>query len=69
MIPAPFAYHRPRSLDETLGLLAQLGEDARVVAGGDSLIPMMKLRLAGRSIWLTCKIWSSCVGFGPSPMR
>jgi carbon-monoxide dehydrogenase medium subunit len=46
MIPAPFAYHRPRSLDETLGLLAQLGEDARIVAGGHSLIPMMKLRLA-----------------------
>ena len=46
MIRAPFAYHRPRSLDETLGLLAQLGEDARVVAGGHSLIPMMKLRLA-----------------------
>ena len=46
MIPAPFAYHRPRALDETLGLLAQLGEDARVVAGGHSLIPMMKLRLA-----------------------
>jgi aerobic carbon-monoxide dehydrogenase medium subunit len=46
MIPMPFAYHRPRSLDETLGLLAQHGEDARVVAGGHSLIPMMKLRLA-----------------------
>ena len=46
MIPAPFAYHRPRAVDETLGLLAQLGEDARVVAGGHSLIPMMKLRLA-----------------------
>jgi len=46
MIPTPFAYHRPRSLDETLGLLAQHGEDARVVAGGHSLIPMMKLRLA-----------------------
>ncbi len=46
MIPAPFAYHRPRSLDETLGLLAELGEDARIVAGGHSLIPMMKLRLA-----------------------
>src|SRR6202023_3664578 len=46
VIPAPFEYHRPRSLDETLGLLAQLGEDARVVAGGHSLIPMMKLRLA-----------------------
>jgi carbon-monoxide dehydrogenase medium subunit len=46
MIPTPSAYHRPRSLDETLGLLAQHGEDARVVAGGHSLIPMMKLRLA-----------------------
>jgi carbon-monoxide dehydrogenase medium subunit len=46
MIPTPFAYHRPRSLDETLGLVAQHGEDARVVAGGHSLIPMMKLRLA-----------------------
>src|SRR5215470_16496434 len=46
MIPALFAYHRPRSLDETLGLLAHHGEDARVVAGGHILIPMMKLRLA-----------------------
>jgi aerobic carbon-monoxide dehydrogenase medium subunit len=46
MIPAPFAYHRPRSLEETLGLLAEHGENARVVAGGHSLIPMMKLRLA-----------------------
>ena len=46
MIPAPFAYHRPSSLDEALGLLAQHGEEARVVAGGHSLIPMMKLRLA-----------------------
>src|SRR6516164_3013178 len=46
MIPAPCAYHRPRSLDETLGLLAHHVEEARVVAGGHSLIPMMKLRLA-----------------------
>ena len=46
MIPAPFAYHRPGSVDETIALLAELGEDARVVAGGHSLIPMMKLRLA-----------------------
>jgi len=46
MIPAAFAYHRPGSLNETFGLLAQHGEDARVVAGGHSLIPMMKLRLA-----------------------
>jgi carbon-monoxide dehydrogenase medium subunit len=46
MIPAPFEYHRPKSVDETLGLLAQYGDDARIVAGGHSLIPMMKLRMA-----------------------
>jgi aerobic carbon-monoxide dehydrogenase medium subunit len=68
MIPAPFAYHRPLSLDETLGLLAQLGEDARVVAGGHSLIPMMKLRLA-RPEHLVDQDLEQRVGFGPSPMR
>ena len=46
MIPAPFAYQRPQSLQEAIGLLARHGQDARVVAGGHSLIPMMKLRLA-----------------------
>jgi len=46
MIPGAFAYHRPSSVKEAVGLLAQLGEDARPIAGGHSLIPMMKLRLA-----------------------
>jgi len=46
MIPGPFAYHRPTSVKEALGLLGSLGEDARAIAGGHSLIPMMKLRLA-----------------------
>ena len=46
MIPGAFAYHRPESLSEAVGLLADLGEDARPLAGGHSLIPMMKLRLA-----------------------
>ena len=46
MIPGSFAYHRPSSVQEAVGLLAQLGEDARAIAGGHSLIPMMKLRLA-----------------------
>ena len=46
MIPGAFEYHRPQSLEEAVGLLSQLGDDARVVAGGHSLIPMMKLRLA-----------------------
>lgn len=46
MIPGAFAYHRPSSVKEAISLLAALGEDARAIAGGHSLIPMMKLRLA-----------------------
>ena len=46
MIPGSFAYHRPTSVKEAVGLLAQWGDDGRVLAGGHSLIPMMKLRLA-----------------------
>ena len=46
MLPAPFDYFRPASLDEALSLLANHGEDAKVLAGGHSLIPAMKLRLA-----------------------
>ena len=46
MIPGAFSYHRPKSVQEAVGLLAKLGEDGRALAGGHSLIPMMKLRLA-----------------------
>ncbi|MFG1412319.1 xanthine dehydrogenase family protein subunit M [Xanthobacter sp. VTT E-85241] len=46
MIPGRFEYHRPKSLPEAVALLARLGEDARPLAGGHSLIPMMKLRMA-----------------------
>jgi carbon-monoxide dehydrogenase medium subunit len=46
MLPARFEYHRPESLDEALALLAQHGEEAKVLAGGMSLIPLMKLRFA-----------------------
>jgi aerobic carbon-monoxide dehydrogenase medium subunit len=46
MIPGAFAYHRPSSVKEAVGLLAQFGDDGRALAGGHSLIPMMKLRLA-----------------------
>ena len=46
MIPGAFAYHRPSSVKEAVGLLSQFGDDARAIAGGHSLIPMMKLRLA-----------------------
>ena len=45
MIPAPFDYHRPGTLDEAIGLLARYGEEAKVLSGGMSLLPAMKLRL------------------------
>lgn len=45
-VPAPFEYERATSVDNALELLAQLGSDARILAGGYSLLPMMKLRLA-----------------------
>jgi len=41
-----FAYHRPESLDEALELLAEYGEEAKVLAGGQSLLPIMSLRLS-----------------------
>jgi carbon-monoxide dehydrogenase medium subunit len=46
MIPAAFDYVRPATLDEALGLLAKHGEDAKVLAGGHSLLPAMKFRLS-----------------------
>lgn len=45
MHPASFGYHAPRSLDEAFDLLQEHGEDAKVLAGGHSLLPAMKLRL------------------------
>jgi carbon-monoxide dehydrogenase medium subunit len=46
MIPGPFEYHRPATVADAIKLLSTLGEDARPLAGGHSLVPMMKLRLA-----------------------
>jgi carbon-monoxide dehydrogenase medium subunit len=46
LIPGSFEYHRPADLSEAVALLGQFDTDARVLAGGHSLIPMMKLRLA-----------------------
>jgi aerobic carbon-monoxide dehydrogenase medium subunit len=46
VIPGSFSYHRPSSVQEAVSLLAKLGDDGRALAGGHSLIPMMKLRLA-----------------------
>src|SRR6201996_1024928 len=46
MIPGQFSYHRPATVADAIKLLSSLGDDARPLAGGHSLVPMMKLRLA-----------------------
>jgi aerobic carbon-monoxide dehydrogenase medium subunit len=46
MKPAPFAYHRPATLDEAFSLLERYGPDARLLAGGQSLVPALNMRLA-----------------------
>jgi carbon-monoxide dehydrogenase medium subunit len=46
MYPSRFRYEAPRSLEEALGLLREHGDDAKVLAGGQSLVPLMKLRFA-----------------------
>jgi len=50
MIPAPFDYHAPTTLDEAIALLAQHGDTAKILAGGQSLIPAMRFRLASPEI-------------------
>jgi CO/xanthine dehydrogenase FAD-binding subunit len=50
MKPPPFDYARPESLEEAVGLLAEHGDDAKVLAGGQSLVPMLNMRLASPAI-------------------
>ncbi len=50
MIPAAFSYARAGSVDEAVTLLAEHGDDAKLLAGGHSLLPLMKLRLATPSV-------------------
>ncbi|HSP26576.1 MAG TPA: FAD binding domain-containing protein, partial [Saliniramus sp.] len=50
MKPASFAYAAPETLDEALALLAEHGDDAQILAGGQSLVPMLALRMASPAI-------------------
>ncbi len=50
MITAAFTYRRPSSVDEVLGLLGEYGDDAKLLAGGHSLLPLMKMRLAAPEV-------------------
>jgi hypothetical protein len=46
MIPPAFVYLRPKTIPEAIGFLQQYGDEAKILSGGQSLIPMMKFRLA-----------------------
>ncbi len=46
MIPREFDYHAPKTIPDALGLLRQFGDEAKLLAGGHSLLPMMKMRFA-----------------------
>jgi carbon-monoxide dehydrogenase medium subunit len=54
MIPASFEYARPSTVDEAVSALSAAGEDAKVLAGGQSLIPLLRLRLAYPSTLVDC---------------
>ena len=58
MKPAPFAYHRPRALDEALALFAEHGGSAKALAGGQSLIPAMNFRLATPAVLVDLNLLS-----------
>ncbi len=54
MIPAAFDYVRPGSVDDAVAALAAAGDDAKVIAGGQSLLPLLRVRLAAPSVLVDC---------------
>ncbi|HEY8641473.1 MAG TPA: xanthine dehydrogenase family protein subunit M [Candidatus Dormibacteraeota bacterium] len=67
MFPAAFEYRSPASLDEALQLLAQHGDDAKVMAGGQSLVPLLKLRFAMPAMVVDIGRLSELTGFRSDP--
>jgi aerobic carbon-monoxide dehydrogenase medium subunit len=66
MKPAPFEYRAPESVSEAVALLAEHGDDAHVLAGGQSLLPMMALRLARPSMLIDIGRLDELTGLGPN---
>lgn len=62
MIPSPFEYETPETLDEALTLLSTHGDEAKILAGGQSLLPMMKLRLASPKVLIDLRRMSGLAG-------
>jgi carbon-monoxide dehydrogenase medium subunit len=67
MVPAAFDYRSPTSLDEALGLLGEHGDDAKLVAGGQSLIPLLKLRFAAPALLVDLARVPGLAGVEPGP--
>jgi carbon-monoxide dehydrogenase medium subunit len=67
MIPAAFSYQRATSVDEAVKALAASGGSAKVIAGGMSLLPLMKLRLAGPATLVDIGRIAELKGHGPTP--
>ena len=65
MKPAPFAYHRPASVDEAVSLLARHGGEAKPLAGGQSLIPAMNFRLARPAVLVDLNRIAGLAGIRP----
>jgi carbon-monoxide dehydrogenase medium subunit len=65
VIPSGFDYTAPESIDEALAALAEGGEDAKVLAGGHSLIPLMKMRLAAPTLLVDLRKLSDLRGIQP----
>ena len=63
MYPAEFEYFAPTTVDEALTLLARYGDDAKILAGGQSLLPMMKLRIASPRVLIDVNRIDSLSGF------
>ena len=71
-VPAPLEYERATSVDHAIGLLERLGEEARLIAGGHSLLPMMKLRLANPEYLIDINDLHGELGYvrvGPTEVR
>ena len=54
MIPSTFDYVRPNSVDEAISALKAGGEDSKVITGGQSMLPLLRLRLAAPSVLVDC---------------
>ena len=63
MIPASFEYERAATVDEAIRLLTRHGEDAKLLAGGHSLLPLMKLRLAAPAVLVDIGPLSSSLSY------